>query len=68
MVDDMGDREKYEVEYSIFMENEKRPGFNDNILQQKILEKKLNAPPQGSNYQSRFDTNKYSDLMEGSSR
>ena len=29
MVDDMGDREKFEVEYSIFMENEKRPGFNE---------------------------------------
>jgi hypothetical protein len=29
MVDDMGDREKYEVEYSVFMENEKKPGFND---------------------------------------
>ena len=29
MIDDMGDREIYEVEYSIFMENEKKPGFND---------------------------------------
>ena len=29
MVDDIGDREKFEVEYSIFMENEKRPGFNE---------------------------------------
>jgi|LauGreDrversion4_2_1035121.scaffolds.fasta_scaffold3866245_1 hypothetical protein len=32
MVDDIGDREKYEVEYSIFMENEKKPGFTDQIL------------------------------------
>ena len=29
MVDDIGDREKYEVEYSIFMKNEKKPGFNE---------------------------------------
>ena len=41
MVDDIGDREKYEVEYSIFMENEKKPGFTDQILQQKLAEKKF---------------------------
>ena len=29
MIDDIGDREKFEVEYSIFMENEKRPGFSE---------------------------------------
>jgi hypothetical protein len=29
MADDLGDRVKYEVEYSIFMENEKKPGFYD---------------------------------------
>jgi hypothetical protein len=27
MVDDIGDRENYEVEYSIFREDEKKPGF-----------------------------------------
>ena len=27
MIDDMGDRVKYEVEYNIFMEDEKRPGY-----------------------------------------
>jgi hypothetical protein len=27
MIDDIGDRMKYEVEYSIFMEDEKRPGY-----------------------------------------
>ena len=29
MIDDVGDRMNFEVEYSIFMENEKKPGFNE---------------------------------------
>ena len=27
MVDDIGDRDMKEIEYSIFMESEKRPGY-----------------------------------------
>ena len=65
MVDDIGDRGKYEVEYSIFMESEKRPGFYDQMYQRKMLEKKLTARLEDSNYASRFDSNKYNDLMEG---
>ena len=48
MVDDIGDREKFEVEYSIFMENEKKPGFDLPLRQQKINDQKLNTPLQGT--------------------
>jgi hypothetical protein len=68
MVDDIGDRDQKDIEYSIFMESEKRPGYADQILKQKLIEKKLNAPLQGTYYISRFDSNKYSGLMEDSSR
>jgi len=32
MVDDIGDRDIKEIEYSTFMESEKRPGYADQLL------------------------------------
>ena len=65
MVDDMNDRGNYESEYSNFMEDERRPGYYQQQALKMIAEKKMNTPLQGT-YKSRFDTNKYSDLMESS--